>query len=176
MLELDREDAQATTASRRQGGRRAQQYGSTFERIFERACLRVDMAVTRIPQGCIVVGGGRRRRPVLVSTDFDWVISHGGRSALLDTKTTIEARLTPSFMTEHQVDALHAHALKGVAAGYVIWFRLPNQVVYVTARALRAIQAEGKGRGPEHFVQLGPIETFDPRRILAVDRAPPPTD
>ena len=116
--------------------RKRQAFGDLFETVFLRTCRGNGVAITRIPDGCKQVG----KRIIRVKTPWDWALSYNGRSAFIDTKTVDKVSFAYSSVTDHQVRALHTHEAAGAVAGYVIWFRPSDQVVFIPASRLLTSQ------------------------------------
>lgn len=144
-------------------GRKAQRYGQMFENLFRSNLTRARLAFDRMPDGCRVVGRGRLIR---VKTPFDWIVTEGGRTAVLDTKTFDEHRLMPHMIEEHQLRALEKHARAGAVAGYVIWFRPCDLVVFADASQLYEIFESGEGVHASEIPLIGSSRKFDPRQIF----------
>jgi penicillin-binding protein-related factor A (putative recombinase) len=106
--------------------------GKSFEDQFFRLALNKRMAVTRIPDGC--KRGGKLLFPV--KTPWDFVLSFGGKTALIDTKTSKDETFAHSKITIHQVTEMGFHVAQMCVAGYVIWFRHTDQVIFISAPVL----------------------------------------
>lgn len=147
-------------AYRRRQGKKAQAFGVLFERMFENSCQRTGIAITRMPDGCRQIGNNQLLR---VRTPFDWICSHKGRAALIDTKTTMTSNFAHSMITDHQVHSLLHHEIAGSIAGYVIWLREANKIIFIRASVL-AEMMRYKGsiswKHPE-AIQLGDSIHFD---------------
>lgn len=122
--------------ARRVAGARAQSAGASFENLFQSLCRRQAITVTRIPDACRQVSSNRLIR---VRSPWDWVLSWNSRTALIDTKTTQESTFAHSAIHRPQAKELCAHNLAGAIAGYVIWMRAPDRMIYVTGRTLLAL-------------------------------------
>lgn len=117
-------------------GLKAKRVGQAWEDVFHRACghHRASLTVTRIPDGCKRVGP---RTLVQVKVPFDWVLTHAGRTALVDTKSCSGA-FPHSHIEGHQISAMLGHSVHGAIGGYVIWLRTQNHVVFIPATKLVA--------------------------------------
>jgi penicillin-binding protein-related factor A (putative recombinase) len=154
----------APNFARIRAGAAAHAHGAQFELWFERKCVATSgLAWNRIADGCRTVGRGKLFR---VRQPYDWVLTYAGRTALIDTKSFDSARLVPSCIEKHQLDALHAHELAGAIGGYAIYFRRAERVCFARASEMAAIVKAGKGRLWEEFMQLGQLATFSVLRIF----------
>lgn len=129
------------TGSRQQIGLAAQQLGASWENLFMSVASRQRIACTRIPDGCRQVGQSRVLR---VKTPFDWILTYNGRTALLDTKATASPSFPHSAIESSQMRHLLLQESHGALAGYLIWFRKLDQVVFVKASEL---ERRSKERG-----------------------------
>lgn len=163
-------DRTKPTAAKSLSGRKAQRHGQMFENLFRSNLFRARMAFDRMPDGCRVVGKGRMIR---VRTPYDWIVTHEGRSAFLDTKSFDSDRLMPSNIEAHQLKALTAQANAGALAGYVIWFRPSDVVAFASATDLSRIVINGKGVHASELKALGTSRAFDPRLIFESDNRTP---
>lgn len=116
-------------------GRKAKNVGSAFEELFLRAARLQRIAVSRIHDGCKRVGPNprdliRRKQP------FDWVLSLGGLTALIDTKSVAGKCLPCSAIDPNQRRELASHASRGAIAGYVAWLRDTQEFVFIPAQVL----------------------------------------
>ena len=147
-------------------GLKAKNEGARFEKLFEAACLSRSIACTRFPDGCRQVGAYKLVR---IKTPWDWVLSMNGRAAFIDTKSCNDNSFPHSHIEAHQIDAMLMHEAAGNFAGYVIWFRKPDLVIFMPASQLKPrIGERGSVRPDEKFlINLGPVATHDPRRIFA---------
>lgn len=107
-----------------------------FEELFTLNCRRENLAFTRFPNGCKSVG---KNKLVQVKTPCDWIITHHGKTFLIDTKTTDQASFPHSKITAHQVAEMLKHELHGAIAGYIIWIRKPDIVYFTQASYLHSL-------------------------------------
>lgn len=142
-------------------GRNAHREGRQFEELFDRSCFRVGVDSVVFPMGCERRGG----RFVPKKTPCDRILmADGGRCVFVDCKTWSEAHntLSRSMLTDHQVMALKRFSDKGNLAGYVVWFRGPNRVVFFSADQLWGVFQNQGSLTPDHGIQLGPFESINP--------------
>jgi hypothetical protein len=160
---------------RMQRGRVAKAAGNHFEQLFEVMCERNKLCVTRFPDGCKRVSA---KQLVQVKTPWDWIVTHRGTTAFIDTKTSCELSFPHSKITEHQILEMIRHELHGAIAGYVIWLRKANVVVFVPASELLKLARE-KGSiqfGQRHVLLLGTPNYFDVRILFRKDSNLDPKD
>lgn len=144
----------------RLSGLAAKRQGSAFEEVFQRACQRSGVAVTRIPDGCKRVGP---KRLIQVKSPFDWILTYQGKTVVIDTKSTANASFSNSGIDGHQVQEMLKHT-----GGYVVWLRLENQVIFVPATRLATLYGVRGSIGwrDAHCVPLGPCGNMDVRKIF----------
>jgi len=65
--------------------------------------------------------------------------------------------MSHSMMTPHQVNTLHQVHEKGAIAGYLVWCRDINQVIFYNAQLLFDLRP-GKSLVPSEGFNLGPCE------------------
>jgi len=151
---------------RRQAGLSAKRHGQAFEEVFVRSCgHNKGLAITRFPEGCKRVG---LKKLIQVKTPWDWVVTHKGRTALLDTKSIAGAFFPHSAIEPHQIDEMLPHVHCGAIAGYVIWLRLINHVIFIPASTLAAAYGTRGSIGHQHVsaIPLGPCGSIDPTQIF----------
>lgn len=155
----------AMPRDRRASGAKAQQFGAQFERIFQAMCFRVGVAATRMPDGCRSAGPNRLVR---VKTPWDWIVTHCAKTGLIDTKTTDGNTFPHSKIEPHQVRAMLEHENWGAVAGYVVWMRATNKVIFLPASALvDAMKHRGSiNDGHPRATLLGNIASFDVRKAI----------
>lgn len=145
-----------------------QKSGTDFEGKFYAACYVKGIAITRVPDGCRQAGP---HKIVRVKSPFDWIISYNGKTALIDTKSTSRP-LANSAIDQNQVSEMMKHWGRGVRAGYVVWFREEDRVMFIPADVL---DRRRRKRGSIEYddpecVSLGEMATgIDPMTIFAFD-------
>lgn len=125
---------------RKMGGIKARAFGNMFEELFYMNCRRLNIGVTQIPDSCKQIS---RTKIIRVKSPFDWILTHEGRSAFIDTKTTMD-NFGKSDISDHQVKELLIHEKAGGIAGYVIWFRDKDLIILASASVLEAHKRNGK--------------------------------
>jgi len=147
-------------------GKIQKSFGDMFEEVFHLTCRRVPgMAITRFPDGCKVVG---TNQIVRVKTPCDWILTYGGVTAMLDTKTTETDSFPFSKISSHQVSEMFKHSMAGGCSGYVIWFRKTDDVVFVNSLFLMGLIGKvGSIRTTQdHSNYLGKLEDFKAEMIF----------
>lgn len=145
-------------------GRRAQASGASFENIFSASCAAQAIAVSQIPNGCRTAG----KRLIRVKTPFDWVISKNGKCALIDTKTINAAAFPHALIEPHQALSMLRHDLEGIRAGYLVWLRKTNTLIFISARVLcDSMQSRGS-IGPDNpkVISIGSMESMSIQTIF----------
>lgn len=134
------------------GGKRAKAHGSDFEEILRFSAEVEGYEIIRIPDGCRQLGPHRLMR---VQSPFDFVfVKSQYEIVFVDAKSTDNNTFTYSAITQHQLQILSLLESKGVKAGYIIYFRTPNLVVWFSASKLNSIN-KGQSLKPQDGVQLG---------------------
>lgn len=103
-----------------------------------------------------------------VKSPFDWVITHGGRTALIDTKTLNERNFPNSSIDQHQLGQLLPHELRDGVAGYVIWLRPNDRIVFIPASTLAGAVLNRGSLTPDSpgVVDLGSSKFMDAFKIF----------
>lgn len=146
------------------GGAKAQAFGSMFEELFHSQAVRNGLSVTRFPDGCKRAKGNKL---VPVKTPFDWIVSQLGKGfALLDTKTSATDCFKHSLITQHQVTEMLMHARNGIVAGYVIYLREIDRVIFVDSLTLLDLSLKRGSISVSQGLLLGDSSRFDVRHIF----------
>ena len=158
------------TLSRSQAGLKAKRYGEYFEALFKSACLARRIAVTRIPDGCKQLG---QNRIIRVRSPFDWIVSKNGTTALIDTKTQEGKAFPNSKIDSHQVSELLPHETNGSIAGYVVWLREIDQIIFIPSTVLiKAQRDRGSIDGSTAGVMgIGSSNCLDASKLFGQDKA-----
>ena len=106
-------------------------------------------------------GGGFKS----VRAPYDALLAFQGRTAAIDAKSFDKHTMHFSDLTEHQVIALEYLWQFGVPAGYVVWFRTINQVVFFGALMLKDMKAKDSLISEDGII-LGDIDSMDLRLIF----------
>jgi hypothetical protein len=97
--------------------------------------------------------------------DFQLIDPRTRRVAFIDTKTYVEERVNFSRIEKHQIDRAVWFNEAGIPAGFVVWFRTLDLVVFYSG-----IQARDCGAGssllPQDGLELGGLLRFDLARLF----------
>lgn len=125
------------------------------------------MVCIRFPDGCEKKNGpGGKPRLIAVRTPFDFILSHDGKAAFIDTKHTTLKNFPYSAIKGHQLRALLELEEQGHPSGYVIFFKEHRRIVFIPASVLGSIK-RGESLSYDHGIDLGPDFHFDPRKIFS---------
>lgn len=138
--------------------------GQSFEDFLELQCRMKSVLFIKMPLGCRRVG---KNRLIPISTPFDYTIIKDGVAAFLDCKSFTGSRVSHSMLTEHQVSSLYRIQEKGCRAGYIVWHRDINRVVFYSAEIMFKLR-RGESLGPDDGLILGPCESFSIERLVCL--------
>lgn len=113
--------------------------GTQWELLFQRMAFRENIAIVRIEDGCRRVG---LKKIIPVKQMCDYILSCNNRTAIIDTKTTDAKTFPYSKINPDQVKKMHYLADQGTIAGYVVWFRELDKIVFYSTRDLLDIQEQ----------------------------------
>lgn len=151
-------------------GSKQKAFGDLFEDLFFNLCARIPgMAITRFPDGCRIVG---RNKVVRVKTMCDWILTYGGVTAMIDTKTTEGDSFPHSKIEPHQIMEMLKHSQSGAKSGYVIWMRKSDDIIFCSSLLLSGlIQQRGSIKAPHNGGSswLGKSALFRPRMIFGMN-------
>lgn len=154
--------------SRSDSGLLAKLEGKNFESLFQSTCDRFNVVCTRMPDGCKQIGPNKIIR---VRTPWDFILTFGGRTALIDTKSDQGSTFPFSAIEPHQVQEMVRHESEGTVAGYVIHLRQINAHIFVPAHRLIHLMRTGK-RGSISLTHPDAVDLSDgiiqlqPRKIF----------
>lgn len=123
------------TLANRIRGAKAKSQGQIFERILAVNCQRSAIHFEQLPSGCRWVG----KMAIPAKSPFDFIIAKGGRAAFFDAKSVDSETFSRSLCKPHQIEALHALEMSGLTAGFVVWLRKTDSVVFFKASALKGL-------------------------------------
>jgi Recombination protein U len=142
----------------RGNGPKNRKSGADFERFLEMNCRMSQALFIKIPLGCRRLG---RNRLIPIISPFDYILVKHGVSAFIDCKTYDKESIAHSDLTTHQVNTLSQVQESGAIAGYLVWHRPINQVVFYEAKKLFELRPrqslgimEGKSIGPCEKINL----------------------
>jgi len=119
-------------------GNKSRIAGSQWENTLELLCRSQGILTIKMPLGCRRVGP---KRLIQIKTAFDYVlIDSRGTVCFLDCKSFDSDRMSHSQLTEHQVDKLSDIEHHKVRAGYLVYFRKINVVVFFDASKMKALR------------------------------------
>ena len=142
------------TLSRVRGGIDANAWGKAFENMVVRSGIKHGITVIRIPDGCETRRGARGPRVVRVRSPFDFVLLKRTQAVVFDAKTTAETTFKYSNLTEHQLGSLKRCSEQAKNAGYLVFFRNFDEVVFYNIDILSALRP-GKSVKPGDGMILG---------------------
>ena len=132
------------TIRKMQAGARAKSIGSAFEHLILSSGSRDGVAIIRIPNGCETRRCRGPRGPttklVRVHSPFDFCAFHLGRTVVFDAKTVESGRFVYSAITPHQLHYLTQCGRHVAAAGYLVWYRDEDAVIWHSHRRLLALK------------------------------------
>lgn len=117
-------------------GAKAKAYGRFFENILSVHCQKTGIKFEQIPSGCKWVG----KTPIPMRTPFDFIAAKNGRAIVFDAKTLNNDAFSKSACTPHQIDSLYGFEVSGLTAGYIVWFRTIDSVVFFSASQLKQLK------------------------------------
>lgn len=145
-------------------GHQARQWGQYFENIVQSHAARQNTTLIRIPDGCRVIRNGTFTKLMRVTTPFDFVLMSKNNVVVFDAKTVDASSFPHSAITPHQLNSL-IKCTRDALAGYLVWFREPDLVSFITAKRL----AESRPRTsmiPDDGLVLGNCRTMDLTKLF----------
>lgn len=141
--------------------------GKGFEKIFEVQCRYKSLNPKKNhPTARFKKGGGF----LLEKGDLDFkVIQRPGRVGYVDCKSFGGTSFTYSELDKRQVERAVEYSEWGVPAGFVVWHRGNNEVVFYSAHKI-AFKGPRSNFSTQDGVSLGTLQNFDPRLIFAQGR------
>ena len=138
--------------------------GTTFEKLFERQC---QLAGLWPEPNHIRARRGWKGKLQELKSNLDYIlIARGGRVGFFDCKTFDQAHFVHSAIPDHQRDLAARYNEWGVIAGFVVWFRPINHVVFFPGWLLSE-RGPGSRFVPHDGFHLGSWEKFDPARLFS---------
>ena len=134
--------------------------GNQFEVLFQKEATRSLICVERI-KNTVFTGRGY----MSAKAPCDFLLVYQGVAAAIDTKTYDCANMKHSLLEAHQVQSLKNFHNHGLVAGYVVWFRKANKVVFFGADQLASL-AEDAALKPEDGQLLGTLEDMNLRSLF----------
>ena len=148
---------------KRTSGKLAKNMGDIFEAYTQAACRREGINLEKIPTGCRYVGP---KKIALVKTPFDFILAKNKQTAFIDCKTIESGNFSASMRDPNQIVSLLKMHNQNIPAGYIIWFRDKNLVIFATAEQLAKMT---KGESIKHTdgIILGEHDNFSLQRVLS---------
>lgn len=147
-------------------GRKAKSAGSFFEHAIEHQANRENIMFIKIPDGCRRVRTPIGLKLIPVKTPFDFVIGKNGTVCFFDAKSFDKNRLTRSDVVLHQITSLYSFETEKFIAGYLVYFRPINEIVFFDASQLVGLEKTGISLNAEDGTYLGSIEKFNISKLF----------
>lgn len=139
-------------------GLEAKRNGEEFENLIKYNARKHGVVITQIPSGCRWVSGVRA---VAVPTDFDFIGWKNGRAIAFDAKSTNGNTFTKSMIKQHQAVKLYEiERDSNSMTGYLVWFKLKNEIVFFTASQLYNLKPRTSLKVTDGL-RVGSAPTFD---------------
>lgn len=138
--------------------------GSQFELLFQKTAKLQGFGVHKNKLSCDIIGPGAYRP---VKSELDWLLidpKDRGRVSYVDTKCFLDDHFVYSVIKQHQIDRAVWFNDFGVTAGFAVWFKSVNRVVFFSGKLIRFF-GERNRFSHDQGVLLGAIHNFDIRRI-----------
>lgn len=149
---------------RGRNGKRNQREGAQFEHIFAWTCKTQGFGVEQLPKlGARFLG---KNKVIKVPMPFDCLVYKNGITAFLDTKSFNTNNLIFSYLDQNQTKALMNAHERNIPAGYVVWHRPQNKVVFYKANILISLRPQDSINSDEGTL-LGGVENFNIARIFS---------
>lgn len=149
------------------GGLEAKRNGEEFENLIKYNAKKSGVTITQIPSGCRWVNGVRA---VAVPTDFDFIAWKDGRAMAFDAKSTNGNTFTKSMVKQHQAVKLYEiEQNSNSTAGYLVWFKAHNVIVFFTATQLYNLKPRTSLKVTDGL-RVGAAPTFDIGSLLYAKR------
>jgi len=164
------------TFTKRISGARAKSYGDGWEKSIETLLRLRGWCVLRIPNGSRVYRDRRtgKLNTAWVKSPFDYIATKNKRIVFFDAKTFDRIRIQHSDLVEHQINNLYALSQEGHYAGYLVYFRPIEAIVFYPVSQLKGLKnghsfhfSEGKYIGGLHTCDLNNI--FKTQREVGLD-------
>lgn len=121
-------------------GARAKSAGDAFELHFQTQVRSRGGIIIPVPAGGRMVKSEKGKKWIPKKSPFDFIVAKNSYAAMVDTKTVESTRFGHSSIDSNQLGWLD-YAEGAVAAGYVVWFRTNDAVVWFPARYLKKLKA-----------------------------------
>lgn len=139
------------------GGRKAKANGQFFENLIKVLFQKCGYYIEKIPSGCIWIG--KFARPT--KTPFDYIAAKNKTVLIFDCKSVNSNSFSYSQIESHQLKSLASFQSCGINAGYIVWFRPENNIVFYSADILKNLRprcslkaSDGIVLGSSEFLKL----------------------
>lgn len=137
--------------------------GAFFEGVFKKRAQSNGFYCEKHELSCKYIGGGRLLR---VKGELDYkLITQTGQVGYFDCKSYLGDSFSFSVIDENQLKKSTNYNYYSVPSGFVVWFRLTNQVVFIKGRTIAEKGPSCSFRAEDGLV-LGSIESFDLKAIM----------
>lgn len=138
-------------------------HGRVFEELFLRQAQRNGLLAKKNEPPARRIYGGRLQQ-IKGSLDY-MLVNQRGRLGFFDCKSFGVERFVHSALDEDQVETAQLLNDWNVPAGFVVWFRPLDKIVYITGFTVCA-RGPGESFGPDDGRWLGGFADFDLKRVL----------
>jgi penicillin-binding protein-related factor A (putative recombinase) len=136
--------------------------GATFQALFERQC---QLEGVWFINNHTTAKRGWKGRLVELPSNLDYALIRRGRVGYFDCKTFHEPYFVHSDLKPHQVELAARYNENGVPAGFVVWFRPKDEVVFFPGWMV-VQRGPGSRFEPQHGTHLGRWHRFDVACLL----------
>ena len=137
--------------------------GKEFEQHFAKQAMMQGFRARKMPLSCRNKSG--EFQVIRSELDFQLVDPRTRRVAFVDTKTYVDERVTFARIEPHQIDRAVWYNEGGITAGFVVWFRTLDLVVFYSGLQVRESGARSSLK-PEDGLELGGLLRFDLSRLF----------
>lgn len=137
--------------------------GRIFEKLFIRQAQRNGLLAIK---NHLSAKHGWKGRLILIKSELDFkLITQSGRVGFFDCKSFAGEKFTYSMIDPDQMQRAITYVEWNVPAGFVIWFRKYNRVVFFSVATI-ANKGPGTSFGPRDGDLLGRYEEFNLKRLM----------
>lgn len=147
-------------------GKKSHDEGAAFEEFFALNCNRSGFNWLKLQPGARIYGKDQSGRPKwkLVQCPFDYLVAGNlnglAVAAYIDCKSINDDAFYSSMIDWDQINNLLTFESCGHPAGYVIYFRKIQKIVFVRSSKIQAI-GNSRTIRPDDGVTLGDLYSFD---------------
>lgn len=146
------------TIKRVRAGQIAKLEGRAFEHLILSSASSRDMVILKIPDGCetkkMRQGSSWTQRIIRVKTPFDFVAFKDGKAIVFDAKSIDSQTYPRSSTLPHQLFSLKHCRSHTVDAGYLVWHRPLDMVVWYAVERLLSL-THGSSLNPSEGLHVG---------------------